>query len=292
MVFHDRPVLETALLILTVTALAGTARGGEQVPGAPTPTREKPIRKAFKLPGVVVDFQKRCVDIEAVVCLDDGMLELIACTEGTKEHESIVTIKARPMHVHTALLLLGLNNGNPAMRKVVDEEDTRWIDIPPRGDPVDVYLVFQDDSGKVVEHPISDFVTRTERHSSLPTGAEEGNTRRNNDRFPKTFLFAGSILVAKGSGPRTYVADQSGSVISIATFGDELLCLPGVHAKGNHALMWRIKATKLPDVGTKVTLRLRPYKKAKAKADPSGTHVPAQEKENTKAAGKQIPSTL
>ena len=31
--------------------------------------------------------------------------------------------------------------------------------IPPRGDPVDVYLVFKNSNGKMVEHPIGDFVT-------------------------------------------------------------------------------------------------------------------------------------
>jgi len=73
------------------------------------------------LPGLVVDFQNRCVDIKATICLDEGMLELIACTKETKEHESIVTITARPMHVHTALLLLGANNGKPASEPGEDD---------------------------------------------------------------------------------------------------------------------------------------------------------------------------
>ena len=221
----------------------------------------KPARKNLTLPGLVVDFQNRCVDIEATICLDEGMLELIACTKETKEHESIVTITARPMHVHTALLLLGANNGNPAMRKSVGEGGTRWVDIPPRGDSVDVYLVFKNNEGKVVEHAISDFVTRSEERPDVLAGAALGNAQQGDKKFPKTFLFAGSLLVGDGPGPRTYLADRSGSVISIVTFGDELLCLPGVHAKSNDALMWQIDATKLPEVGSKVKLRLRPQLK-------------------------------
>jgi len=192
---------------------------------------------------------------------------LIACTKETKEHESIVTITARPMHVHTALLLLGADNCNPAMRKSVGEEGTRWVDIPPRGDPVDVYLVLRNNEGKVVERPISDFVTRSEERPDVPAGAEEGNAQQGDTKFPKTFLFAGSLLVGEGPGPRTYLADQSGNVISIATFGDELLCLPGIHAKANDALMWRIDASKLPKVGSKVTLRLRPQRKSDPEPD-------------------------
>jgi hypothetical protein len=216
----------------------------------------EPARKKFELPGLVIDFQKRCVDIESSICLDDGLLELIACTKGSKEHESIVAIEARPMHVHTALLLLGAKPGNPAMRKPVDQQRTRWIDIPPRGDPVDVYLVFKNQEGKMVEHPINKFVGRSERGP-----AEQPFAGENDDdevTFPHTFLFAGSHLRGDGPGPRKYLSDLSGNVISIATFGDELLCLPGVHDRANDALMWQVDSTHLPKVGSKVTLRLRP----------------------------------
>jgi len=264
---------DAALLTLVVALYSNVG-----VPAEPAsvdkPAREKsaakPARKNFKLPGLVVDFQKRCVDLEATICLDEGMLELIACTKETKEHESIVTITARPMHAHTALLLLGANNGNPAMRKSVGEGGTRWVDIPPRGDPVDVYLVFRNSEGKVVEHPISEFVTRSEERPDVLVGAEQGNGQQGDKKFPNTFLFAGSLLVGDGPGPRTYLADRSGSVISIVTFGDELLCLPGVHAKSNDALMWQIDASKLPKVGSKVTLRLRPQKKSLPKAGNAG----------------------
>lgn len=53
-----------------------------------------------------------------------------------------------------------------------------------------------------------------------------------------------------------YVADYSGHVISIVTFGDELLCLPGINWPDYQNMMWMIDPTILPEVGTKVTLRL------------------------------------
>ena len=65
-----------------------------------------------------------------------------------------------------------------------------------------------------------------------------------------------------------YLADRSGHVISIATFGDELLCLPEVHSQDNGALMWRIDPTHLPKPGTKVTLRLRFQKAPASKPKP------------------------
>lgn len=268
--------------LLIVLTMRSNLRSGEAPPSTYPPVVEsvpvaepsqaepvarpavKPARKAFKMPGLVVDFQQRCVDIEGSICLDQGFLELIACVKGSKEHESIVAITARPMHIHTALLLLDANRGHPAMRKAIDEQETRWVDVPPRGDPVDVYLAFKNREGKAVEHPISDFVARSEETPD-GTGAG-GNNEDAGEKFPHTFLFAGSHLRDDGPGPRKYLCEQSGNVISIATFGDELLCLPGVHGQANDALMWRIDATKLPAVGSKVTLRLRPKRQPALKA--------------------------
>jgi alpha-galactosidase len=231
---------------------------------AATSALESP-RKRLELPGLVIDLQRRCVDVESTVCLDEGMLELIACTKESKEHESIVAIEARPMHVHTALLVLGAKPGNPAMRRPVDERGTQWIDVPPRGDPVDVYLLVKNQEGKLVEHPIGKFVSRS---GTRPDEIDAGPNDDDEDvEFPHTFLFAGSHLHGDGPGPRKYLSDLSGNVISISTFGDELLCLPGIHAKANDALMWQIDSTHLPEVGSKVMLRLRPKREPAPKAD-------------------------
>lgn len=204
----------------------------------------------LKLPGLTVNVAERYVDIEAIVCLDKGPLELVACTKGTKEHESIVAVEAAPMHIHTALLVVGATNGHPAMRRPREPEGTGWIDIPPSGDPVGVSLVFKDADGQLVEHAISEFVAMSDFAPGGRDGGEEAV-------FPKTFLFAGSHLHENGDGPRTYLADESGNVISIATFGDELLCMDGMHAHANDALMWHVNPKNLPPVGAKVTLRLR-----------------------------------
>jgi len=245
MVKHGKRAGVLLCVLATLSAAAALAQSATQ--SAP-----KPPRKNVGLPGLAIDFQKRCVDLEGSICLERGFLELVACTKGSKEHESIVAIEARPMHIHAALLLLGANSGNPAMRKPIDEQETRWIDVPPRGDPVDVYLVFRNGEGRTVERPISDFVAPSE-------GTAEDQPDDDEDiEFPHTFLFAESLLRSDGPGPRKYLSDLSGNVITIATFGDELLCLPGIHGHQNGSLMWQVDPTELPKVGSKVTLRLRP----------------------------------
>ena len=220
---------------------------------APPPQRgEKTTPKGYRL-----NLEERCVDVDARVCLHEGLLELIACTKGTKEHESIVAIEAQPKMLHLALLLLGVNAGHPPGQRPLDDAGKRWIDVPATGDPVEVSLVYPGEDGKIVERPIKEFL-RNKEGAGFPTS---------------TFLFAGSRLIAGRNGengPRTYLCDQTGNVISIASFGDELLCLRGRHSHANHALTWSVSPGDLPPVDAKVILRLRPLKKpAPSPEDPT-----------------------
>ena len=225
-----------------------------------SPEMGQALRK-LSLPGIKLNLEERCVDVNATVCLHEGLLELVACTKGTKEHESILSIAARPMHIHTAMLLMGAIPGTPAMRKVQEGVRTRWVPVEPAGDPVLVSLVFAELKGKPQEHPISKFISpaRPDEISGIPSNKKLKT-------FPASFLFAGSHLVEDGPGPRKYVCEQSGNVISISTFGDELLCLPGIHGHQNNGLAWQVNPKGLPRVGEQVILRLRlkaksPHKK-------------------------------
>ena len=97
-----------------------------------------------------------------------------------------MVIAARPMHIHTALLLLGAKNGNPAMRKPIDEQKTRWVHVPPRGDSVEVFLVFKNKEGKLVEHPISEFVTRS--GEGVDEFDRDGDGAQEDIKFPMLVL--------------------------------------------------------------------------------------------------------
>lgn len=229
-----------------------------KVPVARTSPALEAALARLKLPGVKIDPAGWCVDVDATVCLREGLLELIACTKDTKEHESLVVVEAKPSHIHTALLLLHAKPGNPAMQRPLDPEGTRFMPVPPRGGDVAVFLVIKAGDGKVTERPISDFITRT-GEAEPAAAADETAEAVESGKFPThTFLFAGSILHGEGAGPRHYLCDQSGNVISIATFGDEVLCLPEIHESDNGALEWGAKTDSLPALGTKVILRLRP----------------------------------
>lgn len=246
------PAILLALVFFGFVGLAPVLQATE------TPAEAAPDQ-VVRLPGIEIHAQKGMVDVEAQIALTDGLLELIACTEGTKEHEAIVRIDALPIHVHTALLLIGARNGNPAMRKPINEEKTRWRHYPPRGQPIRVSLVIEDAEGQKVERPINDFIRRTEGDPYMPDmGFESEDSGQEAEPFPNVFLFTGSHLIENEKGGKQYLADQSGHVITISTFGDELLGLADIQSRENGELVWEVDATHLPPLDTEVTLRLRP----------------------------------
>ena len=255
-------VTQSATTFAAVAFLLATAPTRAQ-----PPAEAPPAQTVVRLPGLVADLERRVVDIDATVCLDQGTLEFIACTKGTKEHESIVTVDARPTHIHAALLLLGLRVGHPGMSRRMEGEPPRWEAIPPRGDPVEVSLVLRGVGGDPVEFPIRDFV------SPAGQGDDAAPPRARGDAgapapFPDVFLFTGSRVEQDEQGNRRYAADESGHVISVATFGDEVLSVPDLQSADNAALLWQINPELLPKVGTRVTLRLRPKPVPAADASP------------------------
>lgn len=251
---HPRAL--TALLLFGLNSTA-TPLTAEEVKA-----EEAPAEK-LKLPGIEINVEEGFVDVDAQISLTDGLLELVACTKGTKEHEAVVCIQALPLHVHTALLLVGARNGTPAMRKPINEEQTRWMHIMPSGDPIKVSLVVEDAEGKKVERPISDFIRRTEGDPYMPDLGyqEEETTDEEKPAFPDTFTFTGSHLITNDDGSRQYLADQSGHVITISTFGDEMLGLAEIQSRENGELVWEIHTENIPPLDSAVKMRLRPQTK-------------------------------
>ncbi len=197
------------------------------------------------LPGLKLNSKERAVDVEAEICLADGALELLACTRDTKEHESLLMIKASAMNIHAALLLMGAKPGNPAGAKKV--EGVGWIDYPARGGGVKVSLLVPDGKGGEVEKSITEFVvSNNEKAEKLPGDV---------------FLFAGSLLVPDRRDEKkqkVYLADIEGNFMTLSTFGDETLAFPKKFGHMNERLAWKVNRKTVPKVYSEVTLRLRP----------------------------------
>ena len=203
-----------------------------------SPQDDAPVR-AF--PGITVAIDRRRVEVEARSCLEEGPLEQIACAPGTREHESLLVITARPSDIHAALLLVGLEPGRPGSWTWNEETRTVSFDAP-RGDRVGLTVRYER-NGQSREHGIGDWMIG-------PSG----------ERFPlRQWIFAGSQMAPnlEWMGPgEHYVADMSGSIVGLVTFGDEVLGFEEVlpDQEDVQSPQWFVRAGAVPPLDTPVTL--------------------------------------
>jgi hypothetical protein len=207
-------------------------------------------------PGVRVDVRAATVELDADVCLDEGWLEQIACGPGTREHESLMVPRATPSQVHAALLAAGHRPGRPGrwerMEPLEGEAAGRVRLAPPSGSRlrISVRVGAGDDAEDVpVAHWIRDHLGR--------------------EKFPdEPWVFGGSHIEPTpewmredGAGPEHYVADMTGSIIGLVTFGDEVIGFSRVLSDSAEfqAPEWEADTEHIPPVGTPVVIVIRPW---------------------------------
>lgn len=189
---------------------------------------------------VVVDLDGGRVLVPAIVSLEEGWLEVIACIAGTREHESIVVINATPSVIHAGLLLAGAKPGRPG-----GYDAETGMPIPPTGDGIDVLLEWVDpDGGTKKSFEITELIDSVTRVEEL------------------AYVFAGSRVAPNppSLGPgEHYVADYAGTVVGLATFGDELIAAREVRSPEESVdpPAWKIRPGLLPSEGTEVEMVLK-----------------------------------
>ena len=193
------------------------------------------------LPHLTIDLVKHTVDLDATVILrEGGWLELLACSPGTRTHESIFVVHAQPSHIHLALVTLGLEPGAPIRWEYVDNQYKTHF---PHGPSIVVSIVYQQ-QGKTIEVPANQWIVDRKTGQLLPDN---------------TWLFVGSMF-NRTIDPPTYRADSEGTVLSIVNFGDEVLARATDRTNQNDQGIWRPNTDQIPPIGTKVLLRLKPVK--------------------------------
>ncbi len=226
-----------------------------------SPAAEIAPGKAPKLPHIAIDHKKGHVDVDAIVTLREGdWLELLACTKGTKEHEAILVVEARPSHIHMALLMVGLEPGNP-MRWQQNEAKDGYQIIEARGPKVAITLIYEMD-GKTVETPAHEWIVNQQTGKTLDDNI---------------WLFTGSEIMKFDDEPPVFAADVNGTAISLVTFGDELLGKQTNVTNETDNAMWTARTRFIPPLNTKVIIRLTPVKERKEEANPKTDASPKSE---------------
>lgn len=237
-------------------AMLLAAGAGAETPAPQTPPAEKPI-VLKTLPGIVVDTEKGEVRLEGKVCLREGALELVVCSEGTREHESIVAVKARPSHVTFALALLSLEPGQPAHRTEAGAFS------PPAGATLDItarILTVSDEEKARVEKLIAE--------GAKPEDIRVRKTLLKEVPAWKLLRLSGSeaevarplewVYVGRPEKNMLAAADREGTVVCLSNFVEAVIDVPFESTAVNADLLYEANPNVIPPVETPVELVLRP----------------------------------
>lgn len=196
-------------------------------------SQEPAAGKTDKFPFVQVDLAKKRVVVECENIGQQALMEFVCVVAGTNEHESILRTKAKPSHIHTGLLMLGMQQGEPVR---FSPAANKWL--PPAGPPVNVSVEFEKD-GKPVTLPAYKLFRDTKSKKTMPA---------------RTWIFVGSKVYNTGQ----YAADITGYVVSIVNFDLSLIDVPWLASSSNETLEYEPDLDVLPPAGAKVLLVLEP----------------------------------
>ncbi|MEI8020204.1 MAG: YdjY domain-containing protein [Schlesneria sp.] len=98
----------------------------------------KPLNKAGT---VLLDAKGKKLLLKSEVVLREGLLELLVCLKGSKEHESILSVDTKAQIVHAGLLALDAKVGSPVRWQPEFQAAT--------GQPIDIFFTWTDEDGKL-----------------------------------------------------------------------------------------------------------------------------------------------
>jgi hypothetical protein len=201
-------------------------------PGAPArtqtsapPVLEKLPDGRFRLGNLVLDKQEGSITCPGKVNMQEGLIEVFACTARGKLHESALQIDVDPLHLETALLALGLEYG----RALKEQGEARR----PEGDPVTAWVRW----GKGES-------AQKWRAEDLVWNVHEAKPMRHVE-----WVFSGSQVI-NGS----FMAQVEGQIIT--TYHDPFSILDNPLEDGADDTVYEVYKDRMPPPGTPVELIL------------------------------------
>ena len=218
-------VLHSLLIVLAIS----TGAIAQDAPATTAPAE----RKAAGFPGVAIDVAAKQVRVDCETLDIDSPLEFFCVVSGTNEHEALLRSPIKPSHLHAALLMLGLQPGEPVR---YSEATEKWL--PPQGPPLTMFVEFEKD-GKPQRYPAYRLMRDVKTKKPMPA---------------TTWIFAGSRLLEDES----YAADATGYLVSVVNFDYTVIDIPMLASSANESLLWEINSDLMPPRGTKATLVIEP----------------------------------
>ena len=240
-------------LALSPVIVASPTAKAQEPPAAPTPQEhaedkggdkeEKPRPNATQDPpglkrlmpkyDVWIDPKRKLVVVQGRVCLRRGALEMFACPQGTKEHESIVALNCKAFHIHAALVAIGAKPISPVKFNPNYE--------PASGTTVDIEVLWKDAKGVNQRVPAQKWI---------------------NDAKDKplkySWVFGGSRFYKdEETGKEIYLAED-GDLICVSNFTTATLDLPIPSTADAGNQLFYANSDAIPQMDTVVRLVLKP----------------------------------
>ncbi len=243
-----------AFLAAIVSIMASRASAADGSPDAPAnAASDKPAAAETSADGNIVylnkehnvwiDKKNKQVVMKGKIAVREGNLEMLACPQGTKEHESIVAVETRAFPVHAALIALGAKMGHPS--KFADDKFT-----PASGSEIDVRIRWKGDDGKEHEARGQDWIRNMKTGKAL--------------EYP--WVFGGGIIRVDPDTKEQNYSAEGGDFICVANFPTAMMDLPIESPRDWSAHVFEPFTEHIPPRDTSVELILSP-KPEKEKSD-------------------------
>jgi hypothetical protein len=186
------------------------------------------------------DPRDRRLIVRARVCIREGFLEHLLCSDRTKEHESILATTASPQAIQAGLILTGAEPGHPVQYKPKF--------APPAGTAMSLTVEWvEDGKSKTLEGKTMVLDSKTKKPLDLD------------------WVFAGSDTFADPDDPKKVIfAADGGDLFTVANFTAAILDLPIASSGNDDQRSFVANTDKIPPKNTYVSIILRPIKAAKA----------------------------
>jgi hypothetical protein len=226
-----RPLLPVIVLLLLSAAIS-TAGDSTTRPAATQPVG--------KLPHIAVDVRDREVRVDCFTVAADYPLEFLAVVTDTNEYEAIVRSDAKASDLHLALLILGLQPGEPAHFSADNQL------LPPTGPLIDIYFEYQKD-GKTTRIPAYQWM-------------RDIDTKKACDNF--VWCFTGSQFLDNGQ----YGANATGQLIGVVNNALTVIDVPELKSRHMESRQWERNTDAMPPLNTPVTMIITPSTQPEAAA--------------------------
>lgn len=222
-------------LVVLAAGYAGRLHA-EETPEIETPavephpelTRLSPTEKVW------LDREGQQLVVGGEIALQRGQIEFFACPRRTKEHESVVVVDATARLVHTGLLAMGLEAGEP----VQFAPEYRAA----RGPEVRVEVRWTDDEGVVQRVDAQEWIRDTRTREAMEAG----------------WVFAGSSFWTDETTGQQYYQADGGDLVCVSNFPTAMLDLTIPSSQSNEALLFEAFDSRIPVRGTPVELIFSP----------------------------------